>query len=589
MPAEGPTPAWLAPAVQLPPSPFEAAGPPTTAHAGREGRVPQLPSLPAAGTSHFCGLGGLARTPIRLHALTPLLARYPDRQAARFLREGFSSGFRIPFTGPRVAATSSNLRSARELPEVLAAKINKEVAAGRVAGPFNSPPLPNLRVSPLGVVPKKTPGEFRLIHHLSYPRGSSVNEAIPPELCSVRYASFDHAVRLVRACGRGALMAKCDIQSAFRLLPIHPSDQCLLGFKFRDRWYVDKAMPMGCSVACAAFETFSTFLEWVAKDRMGAPFVSHYLDDFIIMAPPNSPACADRLRIFQELAAELGVPLAEEKTEGPSPRLTYLGIELDSVAGLSRLPADKLARLRDLLTGTLARKKCTLRELQSIIGHLNFACRVVSPGRAFCARLTRACRGVISPHHHIRLTKGIKADLEVWLRFLSGFNGVALWQAPLDLGTALQVHSDAAGSLGFGVFFRGWWCAQPWPPSWASAGVLRDLTFLEFFPILVAVSIWGDLLRDKRVVFWCDNQATVRVINRQSSCSERVMRLVCRFVLTCLATNITFSARHVAGVDNGLADTLSRFQMERFFALAPEAQRIPDPFPEELWLAGGTS
>lgn len=57
-----------------------------------------------------------------------------------------------------------------------------------VLGPFEASPLPNLWVSPLGVVPKKAPWEFRLIHHLSYPRGSSMNDTIPEELSLVRYA-----------------------------------------------------------------------------------------------------------------------------------------------------------------------------------------------------------------------------------------------------------------------------------------------------------------------------------------------------------------------------------------------------------------
>lgn len=48
-------------------------------------------------------------------------------------------------------------------------------------------------------------------------------------------------------------MAKCDIQSTFQLLSIHPDNFCLLGFKFNESWYVVKSMPMCCSVACAAF------------------------------------------------------------------------------------------------------------------------------------------------------------------------------------------------------------------------------------------------------------------------------------------------------------------------------------------------
>lgn len=115
-------------------------------------------------------------------------------------------------------------------------KIDKEVYEGRVVGPFREPPVPNLRVSPLGLVPKKVEGEYRLIHHLSYPEGRSVNDQIPHELCSVHYTSFDTTIRMIRACGVGAELAKCDVKSAFRLLPVHPADFELLGLGFFIIW-----------------------------------------------------------------------------------------------------------------------------------------------------------------------------------------------------------------------------------------------------------------------------------------------------------------------------------------------------------------
>ncbi|XP_077778980.1 uncharacterized protein LOC144326307 [Podarcis muralis] len=183
-----------------------------------------------------------------------------------------------------------------------------------------------------------------MIHNLSYPKGGSVNDAIPQELCTVRYATFDQAVQLIRKFGRGALLAKCDIESAFRLLPVHPEDFRWLGFKFEGVYFVDKAMPMGCSVACAAFEAFSTFLDWALRFKTGAEGVSHYLDDFILVADSRLK-CSELLEAFTSLAGELGVPLAADKTEGPATTMVYLGIELDTVAQTSKLPREKLIAL----------------------------------------------------------------------------------------------------------------------------------------------------------------------------------------------------------------------------------------------------
>ncbi|KAJ1218829.1 hypothetical protein NDU88_006401 [Pleurodeles waltl] len=121
----------------------------------------------------------------------------------------------IPATNVAPVNHCKNLISASQNSCVVARKLAKEQALGRLAGPFERPPLSGFVCSPLGVVPKREPGQFRLIHNLSAPRGSSVNDAIDRQLCSVRYASADNAVEKVRALGQGALLAKTDIESAF--------------------------------------------------------------------------------------------------------------------------------------------------------------------------------------------------------------------------------------------------------------------------------------------------------------------------------------------------------------------------------------
>ena len=95
---------------------------------------------------------------------------------------------------------------------------------GRVLGPFKHPPFDNFRVSPLGVIPKKQPGKYRMIHHLSFPHGGSVNDFIPSESCSVHYASVDDAVRDIKKLGKGCTLAKTDVRSAFRIIPVHPKE-----------------------------------------------------------------------------------------------------------------------------------------------------------------------------------------------------------------------------------------------------------------------------------------------------------------------------------------------------------------------------
>ena len=292
------------------------------------------------------------------------------------------------------------------------------------------------------------------------------------------------------------------------------------------------------------------------------------------------------MNTFKELACELALPLAEEKTEAPTTVLTFLGIEIDTERQTSRLPVEKLEVLKAKIGALLGKSKATLRELQEIVGHLNFACRVVAPGRAFIRRISAAMAGLKRPLHRARVTQGMKEDLKVWMQFLAGFNGISFWRSERSVQVEFQVHSDAAGAHGFGIYHRGKWCAGSWPEAWQEDGITRDLTFLEFFPIVGALWLWAEEWADSVVCFWCDNEAVVCIINSLTSQSERVMKLVRAFTLRALRYNILVHARHIPGLDNSIADALSRRQMERFRQLAPEAREFPEVLPQEVWHIG---
>lgn len=64
-------------------------------------------------------------------------------------------------------------------------------------------------------------------------------------------------------------MAKSDVEAAFRLLPVHPQSFHLLGCFWQGSYFVDRCLPMGCSISCALFETFSSFFEWAVRESLG--------------------------------------------------------------------------------------------------------------------------------------------------------------------------------------------------------------------------------------------------------------------------------------------------------------------------------
>ncbi|XP_044128316.1 uncharacterized protein LOC122921997 isoform X1 [Bufo gargarizans] len=523
------------------------------------------------------------RTPVRVERMQEFLDRYPDRAAARLLGEGFRWGFRIPAEVTAGPVVHKNLRSALEHADVVTEKLNREVALGRMAGPFKVPPLPSLRVSPVGVVPKKEPNKFRLIHHLSFPKGASVNDGIDPELCSVVYTSFDAAVGWVRRCGQGALLAKVDVEAAFRLLPVHVESMGLLGCYWGGEYFVDRCLPMGCSLSCAYFEAFSSFLEWVVVEVSGCASVIHYLDDFLCLGPANSRVCSLLLHTVQSVFARFGVPLAVEKTVGPVTELCFLGIVIDTVRMECRLPADKLLDLRREISQAIGREKIRLRELQSLLGKLNFACQIMPMGRIFCRRLAAATAGVSAPYHFIRLRKELKGDLRVWAEFLERYNGRTLIMGEVCDCADFELYTDASGGVGFGAYCQGQWCAGGWPESWVERGWVSNIALLELFPIVMAVVLWGDRFANRKVRFNCDNLGVVQAINSLSASSPPVVRLLQFLVLQCLSINVWVVARHVAGVTNSVADSLSRLQWDRFRLLVPEAELEGLECPSWLW------
>lgn len=221
--------------------------------------------------------------------------------------------------------------------------------------------------------------------------------------------------------------------------------------------------------------------------------------------------------------------------------------------------------------------------MQSLLGVLVFACRVMPMGRVFSRRLSLATKGVLQAEHRIRINKTLKNDLKVWEAFLQRYNGRTLCQALERSNSEISLYTDAAGSQGFGAVYGSQWCAEEWPAQWIQAGWCKNLTLLELFPIVVVVELWGSQLKDSKVCFWTDNASVVSCVNSLSASSLPVLALLEHLVLRCLDFNINFRARHVPGVENKIADSLSRFCWQEFWDLLPGAALEGLPCPSILW------
>ena len=259
---------------------------------------------------------------------------------------------------------------------------------------------------------------------------------------------------------KNALLAKMDIKSAFRLLKIHPADFDLMGIKFGGSYYIDKCLPMSCSVSCKLFETFSTFLQWALERRTNSKSVDHYLDDFIFMGSANTGDCAMLMSSFDKLCLELGVPLSKNKTMDLCILLPFLGYLIDTEMSRILIPPEKFDTLRSSLESLMTKKKATLKELQSVSGLMSFCSKAIPSSRTFIETFYDLIRSVEKLHHRIRLNAEIKEDISMWLQFLDKFIGYCFFPERIwTSNDVLHLHTDSSGNpeLGCGALFGHKW------------------------------------------------------------------------------------------------------------------------------------
>ena len=255
--------------------------------------------------SHLTPTPLFSKTPLQAsHIHTPLnhaawlhhLRHHPHQDLVQYFLQCISSGFRVGFDGTGTRSAKNNLQSVVAHPTVVDDYIHHELSLERISGPYSPSMCPDVHINRFGVIPKNyQQDKWRLITDLSYPSGSSVNDGIPSQLCSLTYVTIDDAILNILKSGKNTILAKIDIKSAFRLLPVHPADRYLLGMKWRDQIYIDHCIPFGLRSAPKLFNLLADLLAWIAQNA-GVSYLIHYLDDYLTMGPPASTVCPIQCR-----------------------------------------------------------------------------------------------------------------------------------------------------------------------------------------------------------------------------------------------------------------------------------------------------
>ena len=538
-----------------------------------------------------------------------LKATHYDHHKTKYLIDGFRNGFDIGYRGPVDRRDISNnipitIGSEREMWN----KIMKEIRMKRYAGPFDEIPFTSYIQSPIGLVPKGA-DKTRLIFHLSYNFGPEVNQKsvnyhTPKHLCKVKYPDLDHAIN---NCLRmkdellcemeGIFGAKTDLVSAFRQIPCRVDQRKWLVMKAKNpitkkiQFMIDNCLPFGGSRSCNIFQEFSCALKHLAEKQYGRPFtVTNYLDDFFFVEE-NRRNCNLLVRVFLNICERINCPVSQEKTEFATQQIVFLGILLNLKEYYLAVPHDKLIKALTLLKFVVNKKKITIKFIQRLTGTLNFLSRAIVPGRAFTRRMYTKLTGIhkhnLKAYHHVSLDREFLDDCSMWIDFLTR-NQITIFRpfidyAPHDYSETIQFYTDASKTRGFGCFFNGRWTFSKWENNFVEREN-PSIDFLELYALCVAVAIWSNFLANRRVTIFCDNQGVMGMINKTATGGKNSMNLIRRLVLSNLKNNTRIKVEFIKSEDNILADSLSRFDFDRFWKHAPKnTLQFPDGLPQELW------
>ncbi len=517
-------------------------------------------------------------TPLKQSEFAYYLAGY-DQEIAQYIIQGISSGFDIGYKGLIANLTAKNGSTISEYFEQTKNLLQKEILLERIAGPFDIPPFAHTHISPILARPKPNSSEIRLILNLSAPYDyKSINANIPEEKKSVQYQPLTLVLNKILELGPGCFIAKSDIKSAFRLLPVAPSDYHLLGFMFNHNYYFDRCMSMGLGSACQIFETLATAINWIFVNKFGFYNCFHYLDDYCLIEDSREKASLSLLT-FQAMCKKLGVPLSPDKTVGPSQQVTYLGIHLDTLKMQASIPEEKITQYIQDIKSILHSRTCSQGDLKSVIGKLNWVSSIILPGRSFLRRLHDAVRGPHSPNKLIHLSTEIKKDLITWLGFLMQFNGKSMISYfPVQDSAYLNFYSDASHK-GAGATFNNQWIQFEYPPHWSN----RSIAYLELYPIVVITHMFSSTLRNSRIIFHTDNWSIMHVLNKASSKCPLIMTLIRPLMSLALKNNFLITSKHVSGSLNLIPDRISRFQITSQDLKEAGMDLKPTPIPQK-WL-----
>ena len=469
---------------------------------------------------------------------------------------------RPPATG---IVESPNWPSATQLASQVNEIIFADLMAGKLLGPFITPPFPSYIVSPLGAFLKKDGIKIRLIHDLSYPSAESVNIAISAEEFSLQYSSVEDAVRACNSLDN-PILSNIDLKDAYKAIGVAKDDWHLLGLRwslpgYDGSYYFSKVLSFGLRSAPAQFDKFAAALEFIMGLRGVKGKVIRYVDDFLLVSESPGEA-SDQLNLMIETARLAGFTIQDTKVTPPCTVIEFLGIVIDLDGGVLRISTNRMDEVKSIIAGAIGSKVLSKRRLLKIIGKLSFAARVVRTGRAFLGRLIGQAKSAKALHHRVTLSAAARADLLWWRDCVESHNGTRLLKVDWSTGIVHHVYTDASGH-GCGAVWGDSFFALSYTGSSSFPGGF-SINWRELHTAVKALATWGPALAGTKVLFHIDNSVTCHLLNKLYSPIPELMELVRSWCLLVELHSIDTAVVYISTHDNVMADALSRGDFDKF-------------------------
>ena len=503
------------------------------------------------------------KTKLNIPFLEGRLHNYHDRVIVEFLKYGWPVGAigDIPDIPP-----SRNHRSALQFPDQIDRYINKELQRGSLFGPFEDNPFEsNIVVNPMGTVEKQGTDDRRVIMDLSFPRGKSVNSCIPKgeymgESFSLKYPTVDSLVELVKRKGRGCALFKRDLKSAYRqLLPVDPGDLPYLGHRWKKGLYFDGTLPMGLSSSAGCCQRTTEAVVYIYTEDGYAAVV--LLDDMA------SAEGWDRVDEADEALGQLlklcGIEENAMKHCIKNTRMIFLGVMFDTWALTLSVTPERLTEILGLLEEWGNRGRASKKEVQRLIGKLNFIASCVRPGRVFMSRMLTCLRSM-PEQGTVKLSTSFIKDVLWWQKFLPLYNGISM-MAIEDWLEPDQVFASDACLKGCGAWYgRERKFFHTIFPEFILDENLH-INALELLTICIACKAWGREWKGLRIQVLCDNEVSVTVINTGRSRDPFLQSCLRELAFTAACCEFEIRSTHITGVENRVPDYLSRWSLQEEF------------------------